>query len=96
MEKRTTKTGILEVRLLSYAPSFGMTSIDPKHKDGIVFVEVYPHKFGFRTPPTFDLTPDRDQDWYDYFVEQFDQMWNAATPWNPKTHLEKITFPKDA
>ena len=80
----SSKTGDLSVRLLSYAPSFGIVSLDAKQENGIVFVEIYPHKFGHKSPPTFDLTPQRDGNWYKYFTEQFDEMWNVARPFQPK------------
>ena len=87
--------GNIIVKLLSYAPSFGMINIDPNQRDGVVFVELYPHKFGYETPPTFDLTQERDQDWYSYFVRQFEQMWDVAKPWDPGKYLETIPFPQD-
>jgi hypothetical protein len=93
-QKLSPKGNIL-VRLLPYAPSFGIVSLDAKEKDGVALIEIYPHKFGFETPATFDLTPERDQDWHKYFVNQFDVMWDAAKPWDPKTYIDKIPFQKD-
>jgi hypothetical protein len=74
--------GRLEVRLLSYAPSFGLVSLDAGRSNGIAFVEIYPHKT-FREQPSFDLTPQRDGQWYTFFVEQFEEMWDGARPWEP-------------
>jgi hypothetical protein len=82
----SSRAGSLSVRLLSYAPSFGIISLDANRDNGIVFVEIYPHKFGFKSAPTFDVTPHRDGNWYKYFVDQFDEMWDAARPWQPE-HL---------
>lgn len=87
--------GSLSVRLMPYAPSFSILSMDARQKDGIAFIELYPHKFGYMTPVAFELTPERDKDWHDYFVKQFDVMWNAAKPWDPKTYLDKISFAND-
>ncbi len=78
------KAGSLTVRLMPYAPSFGILSFDVHQDNGIAFVELYPHKFGYKSPPTFDLTPQRDGIWYKYFTDQFEEMWNAARPWQPK------------
>lgn len=78
------KTGNLAVRLLSYAPSFGISSFNANQEHGLMVVELYPHKSGFESPPCFELTPQRDGNWYKYFTEQFDQMWNAAKPWQPR------------
>jgi len=75
--------GGLSVRLLSYAPSYGIASLDAGGSNGIVFVEVYPHK-AYKVQPAFNLTPHRDGEWYKFFVDQFEQMWNDAKPWRPK------------
>jgi hypothetical protein len=84
----SSEAGNLSVRLLSYAPSFGVISFDANQDNGIVFVEIYPHKFGFKSPPTFDLMPKRDGNWHKYFVDQFDEMWNVAKPWQPQIPKE--------
>jgi hypothetical protein len=72
------------VRLLSYAPSFGMYSFDANRTTGIVFVEVFTHKSGFRSPPSFDLTFQRDGEWYKFFTTQFEEMWRDSKDWSPK------------
>ncbi len=77
------KVGTLSVRLVSYAPSFGIISFDPNRRNGAVFLEIYPHRYGYGTPPTFDLNLHRDGEWYKYFIEQFEQMWKDAKPWQP-------------
>ncbi len=78
------KAGELSVRLVPYAPSFSMLSFDAHQDNGVIFVEIYPHKMAHRLPPTFDLLPDRDGIWYTYFLDQFEEMWNAARPWEPQ------------
>ena len=88
--KRNSKAGDLLVRLLSYAPSFGMTCLDPGKKQGILYVEVFPHKLGYKNAPKFELTSNNDKKWYSYFLEQFEQMWEAAKPWDEKLYLQKI------
>jgi hypothetical protein len=89
---RNAKPENISVRLLSYAPSFGIMSFDAKKKNGMIFVEVYPHKYGFQLSPTFELTPANDKDWYNYFVDQFEVMWKAASNWDPAPYLQKISF----
>lgn len=84
IQGNSPKVGNLNVRLLSYAPSFGIISFDARQDNGIAFIEVYPHKLGHKSPPTFDLMPKRDGNWHRYFVDQFDEMWNAAKPWEPQ------------
>lgn len=93
--QKGNKLGSFSVKLMSYAPSFGMLSVDVKQKEGISFIEIYPHKFGYMPPLLFDLTPERDQEWFEYFINQFDVMWEAAKSWDPKAYLEKIPFEKN-
>jgi hypothetical protein len=94
--KKDNAVGSISVRLLSYAPSFGIISLDEKAKQGIVRVEIYPHKFGFRTPPSFVLTPDNDKEWYNYFIEQYEQMWKTSKPWDPTPFVQSIPFDESA
>lgn len=78
----TLKRGSLSVRLMTFSPSFGILSFDANRANGIVFVELYPH-YRYGTQPTFDLTFQRDGEWYKHFVEQFEQIWTDAKPWTP-------------
>jgi len=80
---RTAK-GSFEVRLLPYTPSFGIYSFDTSSSTARLIVEVYPHITGWGETPVFDLMPGRDGKWYDYFVKQFDFMWERAKKWEHK------------
>lgn len=77
------RRGGLEVRLMTFSPSFGILSFDANRSNGIAFVELYPH-YRYGTQATFDLTFQRDGEWYKHFVEQFEQIWTGAKPWTPK------------
>jgi hypothetical protein len=85
-QRNLAQGGSLSVRLLSYAPSFGLISFDAGCANGIAFVEIYPHMI-FREQPSFDLTAQRDGQWYTFFVQQFDEMWSGAKPWEPGSAL---------
>lgn len=73
----------LAIRMLAYAPSFGIWQFEKQDGSKIAYVEVYPHGPGYQSPPIFALTPERDRSWYDYFAEQFAYMWKRAVPWEP-------------
>jgi hypothetical protein len=75
--------GSLSVRLLPYAPSFGMFSFNKDTNEAVVFIEVYAHADGFGSFPQFGLNPQKDGKWYKFFVSQFEEMWETATPWAP-------------
>jgi hypothetical protein len=84
----STTQGHFSVRLLSYAPSFGIAKFDLSKTQKKLVVEVYPHHSGYGHPPIFSLTPQRDCEWFDYFENQFSEMWKAATPWELDTKLD--------
>lgn len=76
------KTGILAVRLLSYAPSFGMISLNGGKESARVFVKMYNRPLDGYLSPNFELSPEKDGKWYSYFINQFDQMWADAKPFD--------------
>ncbi|MEW5720623.1 MAG: hypothetical protein AB1817_18505 [Chloroflexota bacterium] len=82
---QNSKKGSFSVHLLAYAPSFGIYAFDTSQPNGAVIVEIYPHKSGFKSPPIFNLTAQRDGQWYKYFIGQFEEMWAAAKEWQPKS-----------
>jgi hypothetical protein len=82
--------GCLEIKLLGYAPSFGLVSFNKNRSNGEIVVEIYPHMSGYSSAPTFNLTPHRDGEWYKYFVEQFDEMWELGKPWQPMENLGNV------
>jgi hypothetical protein len=79
----TEAKGKFEVRLLQFAPSFGIFSFDAHRSNGTVIVEVYPHVSGWGVEPCFDLNLKRDGVWYNYFTDQFEYVWKGAKPWQP-------------
>ncbi len=71
------EAGSLELRLLPYVPSFGIIAIDPTEADGVIYVEIHRHK-SLEDNPIFKLERERDQRWYDYFLRQYDVLWDSA------------------
>lgn len=75
--------GLLEVRLLPYAPSFSVLVFNGNQPQGKVIVEIYAHKT-FMETAVFTLNSQKDGNWYEYFVNQFETMWKEAKKWEPK------------
>jgi hypothetical protein len=73
--------GSFEVRLMPYAPSFAIYSFDKHQSTAKLVVEIYPHITGWGDTPVFDLLPGRDGKWNEYFIEQFEHMWEKAKVW---------------
>jgi hypothetical protein len=69
--------GTLELGLLPYVPSFGLFLIDPDEPHGRIIVEIYQHK-SLAFNPTFELDAQQDAQWYRFFREQFDLLWESC------------------
>ena len=67
----------VELGLLPYKPAFGMIVIDPDEPNGIIIVEMYPHHSD-SFAPTFELRPNRDPRWYQFFHQQYNILWELG------------------
>jgi hypothetical protein len=85
--------GSLMVRLLAYAPSFGISNFASQTNAlaNIAFVELFAHHGRYGSSPTFPLTPQQDGDWYNYFMAQFEGMWASGKPWDPQAQLTALS-----
>lgn len=83
-----TAKGSFEARVIPYTPSFAVYSFDASRSTARLIVEIYPHVTGWGETPVFDLMPGRDGKWYEYFVKQFEFMWERADKWeyNPPSN----------
>ena len=73
--------GRLQVKTLSYPPSFGIEvfdTINNNPEDGIIKIEMYSHHSGWGEPPIFLLNKLNDSKWYSYFRNQFEEMWKRG------------------
>ena len=72
--------GGFSARVIPYAPSFSIIGVNSSEPDGIIIVELYAHK-KISKSVIFVLSPNRDKEWYKYFLDQFEMMWQDAKPW---------------
>ncbi|MEU4569512.1 hypothetical protein [Micromonospora sp. NPDC023956] len=71
--------GSFAYRTISVSPGFSIVSVDPSRRDGFVIVEFH----GFRSDTIASrmhlrLVRGQDDPWYDYWLEQFHAIWEAA------------------
>jgi hypothetical protein len=71
--------GSFEYRFLDYNPGFSLVITDPVGSQGKVIIELH----GFHNPATasrmhIELRRSQSEHWYNYWVEQFNQIWEAA------------------
>lgn len=69
--------GSLEIGYLPFAPSFGVTLVDPEEKDGAGFVEIYHHLTD--KSPGFGISAGKDARTFQLYREQFELMWKASS-----------------
>jgi hypothetical protein len=79
--------GNFSLKFLPYPPCFGILGFNPGRNDSVLFIEIYPHHSGYEAPPNFFLTKEKDGVWYDYFINQFEEMWNRGIEWKPQSKL---------
>jgi len=72
--------GCIELRLSKEKPPFNILAFDPSREYGQIFIEFYPQRWGKGVRPRMELTQKRDKFWFDYFSNQFDQIWEDCTP----------------
>ena len=73
--------GSFEYRLAGYNPGFSLVAIDPGTRQGVVIVEFH----GFHNQVTnarmhIELTRTQSEQWYTYWLAQFERIWRAAQP----------------
>lgn len=80
----STKCGSISVRLLPYCPSFSISAFNQlpntSRATSTVFIEIYPHNSATQ-PPTFEVTPESDGIWHQFFLDQFESLWAEAKVW---------------
>jgi hypothetical protein len=86
--KNNKQIGKIEVRLLSYPPSFSINRFTKKSGEKNIIIEMYTHKIDHQPPPMFILNDKKDTKWFNYFSKQYDSMWERAKPW--KSEIEQI------
>jgi hypothetical protein len=73
--------GSFDYKLLDYNPGFSLVAVDPTSRNGRVIVEFH----GFHNEATssrmhIELSRQQSERWYGYWMEQFQYIWDAASP----------------
>lgn len=66
----------LEIRLIDYMPAYGLTMFDASEERGRIYVHVM--SYGSIPDPTFILRADVDKKWFEFYLRQFDILWQDA------------------
>lgn len=70
----------IQVKLLDYLPSYGITIIDPRSDadDAFCLVRLITFKTSTSTAPTIRPDPVNETYWFEFFRDQFERMWKCA------------------
>lgn len=71
----------IQVRLSNAVPPFGVWLIDADRPNAEIWAEIY--SFRGNRDPALHLLPYRDGEWFDFFQDQFELLWESGVDWNP-------------
>ena len=73
-------SGSLEIRCVDYLPCCTIVCFDPHLSNGHMFARLLTFRASNEARPTFELFASEDKYWFDFFVSQFESVWNEAEP----------------
>lgn len=78
--KANTPESNLKVRLIDYLPPYSITIIHPTSATDIsqCLVRLNGFRSSTTTAPAITPNPTKDKEWFEYFSEQFEKMWDCA------------------
>lgn len=68
----------VEIKIVDFIPSFSLFITDPTKEDGVARVELYTQAVPTRERPQIVLINTREPHWYNFFLSQFNDMWNSS------------------
>lgn len=73
------KAGRLEIRSLNCIPPYMFIAIDPHLPTGSIFIQPTSFRVPREYAPAFELQRADDQEWFSYFLSQFESIWDEST-----------------
>ena len=78
--------GSIEVKQIKYPPTVGIEVFDCQMGDsnaGSIKVEIYTQHTGWDRPPIVTVDKQLDKEWFNYFNNQFDAIWERGAIYKP-------------
>ncbi len=77
----------VQVRLIDYLPPFGITIMHPSDNsaDAGCLVRLFTFRSSTSMAPAFALNSNRTPEWFAFFSEQFEKMWEAGEDYDLKS-----------
>lgn len=73
-----TTNGKLELKTLPTYLNFSMVLIDPDMPNGKIIIEFIGYRTGLHNIPHIELTPFKDKDWYQFFLQQYNNIYTDS------------------
>jgi hypothetical protein len=73
-----TDPGDVQLRLVDFIPPFRLYIFPQVEGNGVVYVEIYSYRASLGSVPKFRISKQKNPEWYEYFVSQFEAMWQDA------------------
>src|SRR5262249_8386795 len=73
-------TGKFEIRQTEMMPGYSMVVSNPTEPNGQLVVEYLGYHTRISERPHLELDATRDRQWFTYYLNQFDGLWESATP----------------
>ena len=80
-------SGSLEVRVINYLPPWTMIATEPDSSDGFMSVRLLPYRILNDKRPLFTLRREKDNYWFQYFLYQFEAVWEEGKEIDLSTYL---------
>ncbi len=77
-DESESQRGSLEFRLMPATPNYTMILLDPEKPNGKIIVEFIGYHTERHNRPHIELTQLHDGKWYDYYLQQYKQIWAAS------------------
>lgn len=78
IEKASSIQGQVQLKLLNFVPSISLYIFPKSKHHGKIFVEIYGYRSLLGSVPKFVISQNDHPEWYDYFIDQYNLMWNDS------------------
>lgn len=68
----------IQLRLMDFVPPFRLYIFPKAEGGGVLYVEIYSYRTPLGSVPKFRISKQKNPEWYEYFVNQFEAMWKDA------------------
>jgi len=69
---------LLEIRVMPYLASYSLAILEDKNGASKIYVKLLPFQRPEPESPTFEVDSHHDPEWSEFFLDQFDRMWESS------------------